>query len=170
MSIDKSAISEVSLLTEQDLYLFNEGSHLRLYEKLGAHPIALEGNLGTYFAVFAPNAKQVFLMGDFNGWDKSDHPLRSRGNSGIWESFVPGVGKGVHYKYHIVSREQNYRVDKADPFAFTAEVPPRTGSVVWDLDYRWATSRGWRTGSTTTPWTVRFPFTNCTWARGCAFP
>src|SRR5438552_3096269 len=137
MSIDKSAISEVSLLTEQDLYLFNEGSHLRLYEKLGAHPIALEGNLGTYFAVFAPNAKQVFLMGDFNGWDKSDHPLRSRGNSGIWESFVPGVGKGVHYKYHIVSREQNYRVDKADPFAFTAEVPPRTGSVVWDLDYRW---------------------------------
>ncbi len=137
MSIDKSAISEVSLLTEQDLYLFNEGSHLRLYEKLGAHPIALEGTLGTYFAVFAPNAKQVFLMGDFNGWDKSDHPLRSRGNSGIWESFVPGVGKGVHYKYHIVSREQNYRVDKADPFAFTAEVPPRTGSVVWDLDYRW---------------------------------
>src|SRR5216117_3360153 len=137
MSIDKSAISEVSLLTEQDLYLFNEGSHLRLYEKLGAHPIALEGTLGTYFAVFAPNAKQVFLMGDFNGWDKSDHPLRSRGNSGIWESFVPGVGKGVHYKFHIVSREQNYRVDKADPFAFTAEVPPRTGSVVWDLDYRW---------------------------------
>jgi 1,4-alpha-glucan branching enzyme len=124
-------------LTGQDLYLFNEGSHYRLYQKLGAHPRTVDGVAGTFFAVWAPGAHQVFVMGDFNGWDKGKYPLRVREQSGIWEGFIPGVGPGATYKYHIVSRYNGYRVDKADPFAFCAEVPPLTASVVWDLAYEW---------------------------------
>ncbi|MFY9550797.1 MAG: 1,4-alpha-glucan branching protein GlgB [Thermoanaerobaculia bacterium] len=124
-------------MTQQDLFLFNEGSHLRLWEKLGAHPRALDGEAGTSFAVFAPNAKAVSVIGDFNGWDKERHALEPIADSGIWEAFVPGVEKGVVYKYHIASRRDGYSVDKADPYAVRQEVPPRTGSVVWDLEYRW---------------------------------
>jgi 1,4-alpha-glucan branching enzyme len=125
------------LLTEQDLFLFNEGSHLRLWEKLGSHIRTLDGEDGTSFAVFAPNAKAVSVIGDFNGWDAARHPLAPLAESGIWEAFVPGVGKGAVYKYHVASRLGGYRVDKADPYAVRDEVPPRTGSVVWDLEYRW---------------------------------
>ena len=127
----------MSLLTDQDLYLFNEGSHTRLYGKLGAHLHTEDGVPGTHFAVWAPGARQVFVMGDFNGWNKQRHPLQVRGQSGIWEIFIPGVGHGAHYKYHIISRYQSYRVDKADPFGFFHEVPPQTASIVWNLDYRW---------------------------------
>jgi len=127
----------VSLLTDEDLYLFNEGSHLRLYEKLGAHPLEVEGLKGVYFAVWAPSASGVWVLGDFNGWDKGSHPLRPRGSSGVWEGFIPGVEVGTRYKYHILSHHAGYRVDKADPFAFFNETPPRTASVVWDLSYRW---------------------------------
>jgi 1,4-alpha-glucan branching enzyme len=133
---------DVTLLTDQDLYLFNEGSHFHLYEKLGAHPVAIDGSVGTYFAVWAPNAERVSVMGDFNSWNKTSHALRSRGSSGIWEGVVPGVGSGVHYKYHIVSRHQGYEVDKADPFAFHAQIPPLTASMVWPLDYEW-NDRDW---------------------------
>jgi 1,4-alpha-glucan branching enzyme len=128
---------DVTLLTEDDLYLFNEGSHYRLFEKLGAHPVTLEGIEGTYFAVWAADAERVFVMGDFNGWDKTGQPLSQRGSSGIWEGFLPAVAKGAAYKYHIHSRYNGYRVDKADPFAFYSEVPPLTGSVVWNLQYAW---------------------------------
>jgi len=128
---------DVTLLGPGDLYLFNEGNHFRLYEKLGAHLLTSDGMKGTYFAVWAPNAEQVSVIGDFNGWSRDDHPLRPVGHSGIWEGFIPGVGKGALYKYHIVSQRDGYRVDKADPFAFFAEVPPRTGSIVWDLEYEW---------------------------------
>jgi 1,4-alpha-glucan branching enzyme len=126
-----------SPLTDDDLYLFNEGSHFRLYDKLGAHPMKHEGKEGTCFAVWAPDAQKVYVMGDFNGWDKESHPLRPRRKSGIWEGFVPGVGKGANYKYHIASRFHGYHVDKADPFALYSEVPPKTGSIVWNLDYVW---------------------------------
>ena len=126
-----------SLLSEEDLYLFNEGTHSRLQDKLGAHPGRVDGVDGTSFGVWAPNAEAVHISGDFNGWSKSSHPLRSREKSGIWEGFIPGVGKGALYKYHIASRYGGYRVDKADPFALRAEVPPRTASVVWDIDYQW---------------------------------
>jgi len=125
------------LLTAEDLFLFNEGSHLRLWEKLGSHPRILGGEEGTSFAVFAPNAKAVSVIGDFNGWDGAKHPLSPLEESGIWEAFVPGVEKGAVYKYHVASRLGGYRVDKADPYAVHHEVPPRTGSVVWDLEYRW---------------------------------
>ena len=129
---------DVSLLTDDDIYLFNEGSHFRLYEKLGSQLFAREGVEGTYFAVWAPDAEEVFVIGDFNSWDKTSHPLRSKKKSGIWEGFIPGVSKGSNYKYHIRSRYHGYKVDKADPFAFLFEVPSKTGSIVWDLAYTWA--------------------------------
>ncbi|MBI4199341.1 MAG: 1,4-alpha-glucan branching protein GlgB [Chloroflexi bacterium] len=132
---------DVALLTEDDLYLFNEGSHFRLYEKLGAHPMAAGDLKGTYFALWAPNARQVSVIGDFNGWNTTAHPLRPRGASGVWEGFIPGVEKGTRYKYRIASRYQGYRVDKADPFALYNEPPSRTASIVWDLEYSWGDQR-----------------------------
>jgi 1,4-alpha-glucan branching enzyme len=99
--------------------------------------MVLDGADGTHFSVWAPNAEAVAVMGDFNHWDPRRHPLRPRASSGIWEGFIPGVGKGALYKYHIVSRHGGYSVDKADPFGWHHEKPPRTGSVVWDLDYEW---------------------------------
>ncbi len=129
--------SEVVLLTEDDLYLFNEGSHFRLYDKLGAHPLTVNHQAGTYFAVWAPDAKQVSVVGDFNGWDRTSHHLQPRGQSGIWEGFVPGVSKGALYKYHIASRYKGYKVDKADPLAIYCETAPKTASIVWDLEYDW---------------------------------
>jgi len=128
---------DVTRLTEDDLYLFNEGNHFRLYEKLGAHPMRVEGAAGTYFAVWAPDAEQVSVTGTFNDWSKESHPLRARGESGIWEGFIPGVGSGTLYKYHVRSRFHGYRVDKTDPFATFNEIPPKTASIVWDLDYVW---------------------------------
>ncbi len=128
---------DVTRLTADDLYLFNEGNHARLYRKLGAHPMAREGAAGTYFAVWAPSAEYVSVLGDFNGWNPGPHPLRPRESSGIWEGFVSGVGPGAVYKYHVASRHDGYRVEKADPFAFRAEEPPRTASVVHDLAYSW---------------------------------
>ena len=130
----------VSLLTPDDLHLFNEGSHTRLYEKLGAHIMTIEGATGTCFSVWAPNAERVSLLGNFNGWNPGSHPLDQRERSGIWEGFVAGVGKGEVYKFHIVSRNPGYQVSKADPFGVLAEVPPKTASVVWDLDYTWSDS------------------------------
>jgi 1,4-alpha-glucan branching enzyme len=126
----------ISLLNDDDLYLFNQGSHFRLYEKLGAHLIAGE-NPGTYFAVWAPDAEQVFVLGDFNQWHRDSHALMPKGQSGIWEGFFPDMGKGALYKYRIVSRFNGYRVDKADPLSIFNEVPPKTASIVWDLDYAW---------------------------------
>jgi 1,4-alpha-glucan branching enzyme len=129
---------DVTRLTDEDLFLFNEGTHCRLYEKLGAHPTNAGGESGTSFAVWAPNAEAVSVIGDFNGWDRRSHGLRPRGSSGIWEGFIGGVGPGALYKYFIVSRHGGYRVEKADPFAFRTEVPPRTASIVWPLDYGWS--------------------------------
>ncbi|HEV8582840.1 MAG TPA: 1,4-alpha-glucan branching protein GlgB [Thermoanaerobaculia bacterium] len=126
-----------SPITEHDLYLFNEGTHFRLYEKLGAHPGTDGEREGTWFAVWAPNAEQVSVIGDWNQWDKRADLMSVRGNSGIWEAFIPGVTPGVKYKYHVISRYRGYRADKADPFAFFAETPPRRASVVWDLEYDW---------------------------------
>jgi 1,4-alpha-glucan branching enzyme len=129
---------DVSLLTDQDIFLFNEGTHARLYERLGAHPMDVDGEAGTHFAVWAPNAESVSVIGDFNGWDGEADPLRPRASSGIWEGFVPGIGSGAVYKFHIVARGTGYRVDKGDPFAAWWEVPPKTASVVWDISYDWS--------------------------------
>ena len=126
-----------TLLGDQDFYLFNEGSHRRLYEKLGAHLMRVGGEEGTYFAVWAPNANRVAVIGSFNQWNRESHPLRARGNSGVWEGFIPGVERGALYKYLIHSRFLDYRVEKADPFSLFNEIPPKKASIVWDLDYAW---------------------------------
>jgi 1,4-alpha-glucan branching enzyme len=123
---------DLTLLTAEDFYLFNQGTHYRLHEKLGAH----RAGDGTYFAVWAPNARSVSVIGDFNGWDRERDLLRPT-DSGIWEGFVPGAGQGEVYKYAIVSQHDGHRVEKADPFGFLHEVPPKTASVVWDLEYDW---------------------------------
>ncbi len=133
-----AAVKEsASLLTDQDLYLFNEGTHYRLFEKLGAHGAEVEGQQGVQFAVWAPNAERITVMGEFNGWDKDTHDLHPRGSSGVWEGFIPDIKKGALYKYHVRSRYNGYRADKADPFALYRQQPPATASIVWDHDYRW---------------------------------
>ncbi|HUF12480.1 MAG TPA: 1,4-alpha-glucan branching protein GlgB [Longimicrobiales bacterium] len=123
--------------TRDDVYLFNEGTHYSLWDKLGAHLATEDGVRGTRFAVWAPNAAHVTVIGDFNDWDPDADPLDPLESSGIWQGFIPDVARGACYKYHIESRERGYRVDKADPFAIKHEEPPRTASVVWDLDYEW---------------------------------
>ncbi|MDA7620901.1 alpha-amylase family glycosyl hydrolase, partial [Verrucomicrobia bacterium] len=128
---------DISRLTNDDLHLFNEGSHFHLYDKLGSHPMERDGEQGVYFAVWAPNAECVYLMGDFNHWSKSECLLSPKGESGIWEVFVPGIKSGVCYKYHIRSKWNHFEVDKADPFANRYEIPPKTGSVVHTSKYEW---------------------------------
>lgn len=127
----------VTLFTDDDLHYFNEGTHLRLYDKLGAHCLTVQGVPGTYFAVWAPNAAQVSVIGPFNNWTPGVHPLRTKQSSGIWEGFLAGVGPGTLYKYHVVSQYHGYHVDKADPYGFAHELPPRTASIVMDLTYHW---------------------------------
>jgi 1,4-alpha-glucan branching enzyme len=128
---------DVSLLTAEDFYLFNEGSHYRIYEKMGAHPVESDGTTGTVFGVWAPNARKVSVVGDFNGWNPQSHQLQARGSSGVWEGFIPGIGKGTLYKFHINSNAEGHETEKADPVALFSETPPRTASVVWNLDYTW---------------------------------
>ncbi|OGA50156.1 MAG: 1,4-alpha-glucan branching enzyme [Betaproteobacteria bacterium RIFCSPLOWO2_12_FULL_63_13] len=126
------------MLTEHDIYLFKEGTHARLYEKLGCHLCELDGVAGAHFGVWAPNARRVSAIGDWNGWNPEPHPLSARPDgSGIWEGFVPGVAHGHAYKYRIDSRLGSFYVDKADPFGFAAEAPPKTGSRAWKIDYAW---------------------------------
>lgn len=126
-----------SIFTDNDIYLFREGTHRKLYEKLGAHCCSTGGTQGAHFAVWAPNAQRVSVIGDFNGWSPHRHALDSRGDSGIWEGFVPEAPHGTRYKYHVESRYRNYRVNKSDPYAFFNEVSPQTASIVWNLDYSW---------------------------------
>ena len=131
------AENSVPVITNDDLYLFGEGSHFRMYNKLGAHIGVQDGVAGTYFAVWAPNAEYVAVRCNMNNWSRDTHPLKQIDGSGVWTGFIAGVGQGEVYKYQIDSRYMGYKVEKADPFAFHAEVPPRTASVVWGLDYEW---------------------------------
>ncbi len=124
-------------LSADDLFLFNEGSHFQLYEKLGAR-IARDGSTsGVHFSVWAPNARRVSVAGDFNGWDRTAHALQPLESSGIWEGFVPGLERGTVYKYCIESMHNGYQVEKTDPFSHYYELAPKTASIVWDLDYVW---------------------------------
>jgi 1,4-alpha-glucan branching enzyme len=129
---------DISLLTDDDVFLFNEGSHFGLYDKLGAHPMEIDGQKGFYFAVWAPNARAVSVTGSFNNWSDKQHPLAPRASSGIWEGFIPGIRPGTLYKYHIRSSQKQYQVDKTDPFAFYTELSPQTASVTWDLAHEWS--------------------------------
>ncbi len=137
--MDKPYVNhEFSMLTDHDTYLFKEGNHFRLYEKLGSHIVNVDGVSGTYFAVWAPNARSVSVIGDFNSWNRESHELAVRWDgSGVFEGFIPGVGQGAIYKYYIVSRENGYSVEKGDPYARHWETPPKTGSIVWDTSYEW---------------------------------
>ena len=125
-----------SFLTEFDLHLIGEGTHQRVYDKLGAHVREVQGSKGVQFAVWAPNARRVSVVGDFNGWDGRVHPMRLHPGNGIWEIFLPGLGEGTLYKFEVLPK-WGPPVLKADPFAFGFELPPRTASVVTDLTYRW---------------------------------
>lgn len=143
MKNKKNVISGISRFTEHDIYLFKEGNHFNLYDKLGSHSMTVDGVEGTYFALWAPNAERVSVTGDFNGWNRGSHQLFPRHDeSGIWEGFISALAKRSIYKYHINSRYNDYTVDKGDPFAFSWEEPPKTASVVWDLDYDWS-DREW---------------------------
>ncbi len=124
-------------VSEQDLYLFNEGTELRIYEKLGAHPVHIDGVPGVKFAVWAPNAERVSVVGDFNNWDGRYHPMRSLGYSGVWELFIPGLSVGIKYKYELFGKDGHLRL-KTDPYGTYFEPPPHNASVVWDSDdYIW---------------------------------
>jgi 1,4-alpha-glucan branching enzyme len=136
------------LLTDYELYLHGEGTNHESYRTLGAHLITIDGVEGVRFAVWAPNAQTVSAIGDFNHWDRTQHPMRKR-DGGVWEIFIPGIGEGANYKYSIISSLGNEQ-QKSDPYAFYAEMPPKTASVVWSLanytwgDADWMTSRGER--------------------------
>lgn len=127
-----------SLFTDFDIALFKAGKHYRLYEKFGSHICTVNGLIGTYFAVWAPSAKQVSVIGDFNHWVDGEFNLNVRwDSSGIWEGFIPMVAKGTAYKYKIHSNINNYVSEKSDPYARRYEHPPQTASIVWDDNYQW---------------------------------
>ena len=133
----------MSMLADMDIFLFKQGRHYRLHEKLGAHTSGGGGVRGVYFAVWAPNAVDVSVIGDFNFWNEAQNPMYAREDgSGIWETYIPGLEPGVLYKYSIKSRYTDSRIQKTDPFALRTEHPPKTGSVVWDLDFEW-TDQEW---------------------------
>jgi 1,4-alpha-glucan branching enzyme len=139
---ESSVNREPDLISEYDIYLFREGKHFTLHEKLGAHVMEHNNSKGTFFAVWAPNAKSVSVIGNFNSWQKDASHLKVRDDgSGIWQGFIPGVGKGEAYKYYIVSQHNNYAVEKADPLANYSEQPPKTASVVWEHNYPWNDSK-----------------------------
>ncbi len=127
------------VLTDFDLHLLGEGTHFRLYEKLGARILEHAGLKGVCFAVWAPNAERVSVVGNFNQWDGRRHPMRPRGASGVWEIFIPGLKQGELYKFEVKSRHHGYLALKSDPYAHLSEMRPNTSSVIWDLNrYEWS--------------------------------
>ncbi len=140
-----NTVQVYSLLSDLDIHLFREGKHAELYKKLGAHIIDDKKQKGVYFAVWAPNAKSVNVVGSFNGWNKHEHQLNVRwDSSGIWEGFIPDLKKGDTYKYSIETQNGGF-IEKGDPFAKLWEVPPKTASVIWDEEYHWEDAK-WMKG------------------------
>ena len=160
----------VSLLTDHDVYLFKQGTHYRLYEKLGSHAVRVQDEDGVLFAVWAPNATRLSVVGDFNDWQPGAHPLRKRGDgTGIWEGFIPGLEQGALYKYRVESRQGRYRANKGDPFARRWELPSGTASVVWRpehdwQDQEWMARRG-RHNALDAPWSI-YELHLGSWRRG----
>ncbi|HAK88255.1 MAG: 1,4-alpha-glucan branching enzyme [Nitrospirae bacterium GWB2_47_37] len=130
------------VLTDFDLHLIGEGTHYKNYEKLGAHVVEIDGVKGVHFSVWAPNAKRVSLIGNFNHWDGKKHPMKLLGDSGIWETFIPGLGEGELYKFEIKSKYGGYKEQKADPFAFYFEVRPKSAAIVYSIEdkHKWQDS------------------------------
>jgi 1,4-alpha-glucan branching enzyme len=144
------------VLSDYDLYLFGEGKHTRIYEKLGAHPMAVGRAAGVHFAVWAPNAKRVSVVGDFNAWDGRRHPMRSLGSSGVWEIFIPGVAVGERYKFEVLTRYGEV-ILKSDPFGLAFELPPLNASLVSAPQYQWRDDEWMRTRPSADSWFHR-PF------------
>ena len=143
--------SFLPIISDLDRHLFNEGNHLQIYEKLGTHLMDLNDTKGVHFAVWAPNAKRVSVIGDFNKWDGRRHPMRILGNSGIWELFIPDLKEGENYKFEIKTHH-NHLLIKSDPYAFYSEARPKTASVVWDINkYKWNDSEWVENRDKTTP-------------------
>ncbi len=156
------------MMGDVDLHLFGEGNHWKSYEKLGAHLRTVNGVAGVNFAVWAPNAESVAVVGDFNMWDRRTHAMRKLVPSGVWELFIPGVEAGAHYKYAVKHRG-GHVVDKCDPYGFFAEVPPRTANIIADLDsYQWNDAEWIGALRSTMRSTPRCRFTKCTSAVGGA--
>jgi 1,4-alpha-glucan branching enzyme len=146
MSDKRKTNADAGFISDFDVYLFKQGAHRKMYEKLGSHAASQGGKDGVSFAVWAPNAEYVSVVGNWNGWNRGSHPLKPRWDeSGIWEGFVPGIGRGEVYKYHISSRVKGYKVDKADPYAFRNESPPKTASIVWEPEYEWGDAEWMKT-------------------------
>ena len=159
-------------LSDYDLHLLGEGTHYKAYEKLGAHLRVMDGVAGVAFTVWAPNARRVSVVGDFNQWDGRCHPMRCHPGNGIWDIFIPGLAEGDRYKFEILSRSGELLALKADPYAFAFELEtPRTASVVCTLEgYEWGMRTGSRSGSGGIVSTAPLPSTRCTWGRGCVCP
>ena len=143
INLDRSKLNQrqeefTGLLSSQDLHYFNEGTHTQLYKKMGAKLGHREGVAGCYFSVWAPNAEQVTVIGSFNEWNFESHPMQSRNSSGVWEVFIPNVKQGCIYKYAVRSKGSWKSLEKADPYASAAELPPRTGSVVYQSEFQWS--------------------------------
>lgn len=134
---------EFSLFSSDDVYYFKEGTHYRLFDKLGSHHVEFKGKKGVYFAVWAPNAKYISVISDFNHWNRKSHPLKLRSDeSGIWEGFIEGVNEGSVYKYYLESHFDDFKQEKSDPYAFFWEVAPKSSSRTWKLEYEWS-DREW---------------------------
>jgi 1,4-alpha-glucan branching enzyme len=135
---DLNVKSMLPFITDHDGHLFKEGNHFRLYDKLGSHRTVVDGQEGVHFALWAPNAKKVSVIGNFNSWNRTSHPLNLRQDySGLWQGFIPGLAKGEVYKYFVTGADGHYQAEKQDPFACYNEVAPHFGSIIWDLDYDW---------------------------------
>jgi len=145
MSTRATAPKKTQLITDDDLFLFNEGTHSQLYEKLGCQLGEDDGVSGAWFSVWAPNARTVSVVGEFNGWERGKDRLEPRASSGIWTGFVPGVSSGQQYKYAIDSHVGGAELTRADPIAFATETPPNTASVAWDMAYEWGDSEWMKT-------------------------
>ncbi len=128
---------DATQFSTEDMYFFNQGTHYKLYNKLGAHLVEINGTPGTLFRVWAPNAKYVSVIGEFNGWNRGSNSMYALGHSGVWETFIPHTPAGCIYKYFISSHANNYEVEKMDPFGFHHEVPPKSASVTTSLEYKW---------------------------------
>lgn len=157
-----------SILSEDDIYLFNQGTHYRLYDKFWCSAGGAGRCTGHLFCGLGTKCRVCAVIGDWNNWDAGANPLRQRGFSGVWEGFIPHVGKGMRYKFHIASRYYGYREDKTDPFGTYFEVAPQTAAIIWDRDYTWSdqqwmSERGQRQRSMR-----RSPSTKCIWDRGGA--
>lgn len=153
-------------ITELDRYLFGQGTHYKIFEKLGAHPRTYGGKPGMYFAVWAPHAKSVGVVGDFNGWDPEASPMKPLEDSGIYEAFIPGLGTGELYKFAITTKDDKI-LFKADPYAFSAEFRPGTASITTDISgFSWSDEKWMEKRKQTEPEKLPWPFMRSIWAPG----